>query len=605
MVQGVDGNWYGYFADRNMAITADATSPGAGVGIDFGTFCDNASGLTVGLLATDLSDTVGIAVPTAAGLEGNAVANPIVNTCGAPAANVPANVVREAKAPSAFPTAVTNSGQIGIDESAWPFIQLYPLNPTGNVVVQYNKGGGVQTTTLTFDSVDDFASAGLDRTVYTPGSQVHATITDLWLNIDPTDEDSWTFGTTGNDNEGAATTNYQVFDENGGNAGDVIGNTDTNLLTAALDDLMCEDNCRLLTNADVNNRQPITGNFVITLSDNDDSALESDLTVTNGAQSPLSFETQGVAFGVIGDGFQVGNVPVTVTEQGPNSGVFSTTDESDQSNIVITNDAARGTSASITYNEDSATILVGLGFGSIDIIPIDDEWNSGEEITIALNDIDANQNSRADEDLDLNNPDVDLIPSLQTGSPVTLDNLGTPTITVGTLTADVEAFSDRARLLTTGVTVTDGDLLTLPFGTMADVFDSTPINEANFNGFALFNYDVRSLANDGNADSLSTVDITLATVPIGTGENLQGLILLDSDTFGGLAAGTALDAVFTLNLNGGPHALADGTDMPVVADIFGFGFSNDGLEAGERIANQLIRLELEETSDNTSTFAGS
>ena len=61
-------------------------------------------------------------------------------------------------------------GQIGIShDTAWPFIQLYPLNPTGNVIVQYNKGGGVQTTTLTFDTVDQFASAGLDRAVYTRG----------------------------------------------------------------------------------------------------------------------------------------------------------------------------------------------------------------------------------------------------------------------------------------------------------------------------------------------------------------------------------------------------------------------------------------------------
>ena len=43
------------------------------------------------------------------------------------------------------------------------------LNPTGNVVVQYNKGGGVQSTTLTFDTVDQFAGAELDRTVYPQG----------------------------------------------------------------------------------------------------------------------------------------------------------------------------------------------------------------------------------------------------------------------------------------------------------------------------------------------------------------------------------------------------------------------------------------------------
>jgi hypothetical protein len=46
-----------------------------------------------------------------------------------------------------------------------------------------SKGGGVQSTTLTFDTVDNFASASLDKPVYTRDSQVHITVTDLWLNI--------------------------------------------------------------------------------------------------------------------------------------------------------------------------------------------------------------------------------------------------------------------------------------------------------------------------------------------------------------------------------------------------------------------------------------
>ncbi|MEK6929459.1 MAG: hypothetical protein AABZ42_02165, partial [Thermoproteota archaeon] len=42
MAQAVDGNWYGYFADRDMAQIADATSNTgslAGEGLDFGFFC--------------------------------------------------------------------------------------------------------------------------------------------------------------------------------------------------------------------------------------------------------------------------------------------------------------------------------------------------------------------------------------------------------------------------------------------------------------------------------------------------------------------------------------------------------------------------------------
>jgi hypothetical protein len=212
MVQAVDGNWYGYFADRDQAQIADsvvATATGNGTGIDFGDFC-TASSAGTALLADNngFTDTVGVAVPAEeVGATGSSTGGEITINCNY--ANVDTNgtnnVVREAK------TVNTNSavaiGQIGLtgqDASAaaiaanlqgvWPFIQLYEFNPTGNVVVQYNKGGGVQSTTLTFDSVENYADISLDRTVYPRGGQVHVTITDLWLNIDPTDEDSWTFG---------------------------------------------------------------------------------------------------------------------------------------------------------------------------------------------------------------------------------------------------------------------------------------------------------------------------------------------------------------------------------------------------------------------------
>ena len=116
--------------------------------------------------------------------------------------------------------------------------------------------------------------------------------------------------------------------------------------------------------------------------------------------------------------------PVTFTELSSNSGLFSNYDESDVSNLAIATDAARGVSASIDYNETPKTILVGFDFGTIDIQLVDDEWNSGEEIPVVLVDGDANLNSRVDEDLDLNNPDIPLIPSLGTGDPFTLGEGG-------------------------------------------------------------------------------------------------------------------------------------------------------------------------------------
>jgi hypothetical protein len=153
MVQAVDGNWYGYFADETMVNTADGTTKTSGVGLDFGDISDVATaGTTIGGSASFFSDA-------------NAVAHPGTDEV---------NVVREAKdANAGQPGGLGDftSGQIGINDMFWPFVQLYPLNPTGNVVVQYNKGGGAQTTTLTFDTVDQFAGAELDQSSYGQGIQ--------------------------------------------------------------------------------------------------------------------------------------------------------------------------------------------------------------------------------------------------------------------------------------------------------------------------------------------------------------------------------------------------------------------------------------------------
>ena len=594
MVQAVDGNWYGYFADRDQAQIADSTSQAVGEGLDFGEFCDNTADFGLGTSSVTFTDTVGVILPNSdsSGIAtGASSGGPISgNACATIGADGTANnVVREEKDINLFETlgGGNGAGQIGVDPEAWPFIQLYPLNPTGNVDIQYNKGGGAQTTVLTFDTVDNFASSALDRSSYPPGSQVHATITDLWLNIDPTDEDSWTFGTVG-----TLSTNYQVFDENGGAPGDTAANTTPVVgdLTSRLADLMCEDNCVLAFNPDVQGK-----GIVGTLQDNDDSAIVS----TGDPDDPTSFETAA--------GNLAGAVPITITEQGPNSGVFGTQDESDTSALRIVSDALRGTSASVDYNETPVTILVGLQFGSVDIMPIDSEWSSGEEIPVELVDNDANKNSRADEDLDLNNPDVDLIPSLQTGNPATLSGLSAADLG-GAISSSVQSFSDRALLEATSVSLADGSSLDLTFGTMDDFFDAAPVDDGSFNGFALFNYDIRSLTD--NVAGIDSFDIVVSGVTIATDVGDQGLLLIDeADTtaLAALGSGVDLDVSFVINdATGAPvTGLSADATLPVVADIFGFGFINDGAESDERIANQIIRLELEETGDNTGIFEGS
>jgi hypothetical protein len=392
---------------------------------------------------------------------------------------------------------------------------------------------------------------------------------------------------------------------------------------------MCEDNCVLLTTADVQGK-----GFVITLQDNDDSAI-SLFGFGADAQEPVDWETAG--------GNLSGEVPVTITEQGPNSGVFGTYDESDDSVILITDAAARGTSASIDYNETAATILVGFDFGTVDIQPVDDEWNSGEEIPVVIVDGDANKNSRFDEDMDLNDASVDLIPSLRTGDPFTLGEAGTETDTVaqvmyaegptitGTLdaladdsdttTVTVQKFSDRAIITETDLAAYDTIVIDLET-TVQDLRETLLDPADDFTGSNLLNIDVSGLTGED-------LDVYLLTETTGTEILTAGLELGGATTTVATQIGDDVkeqslnliaDATATA-LNGAGFAdtdnvgllitVADGTnftpeaDEAIVADIFSFGFIDDGAEDSERIQNQLLRIEAEETGDNTSTFEGS
>jgi len=661
MAQAVDGNWYGYFADRDQAEIADNTVPRTvhGQGLDFGTFCA-ATSTVFG--STFFSDTSGFAVPvvhngTSIGQNGTTTGGPITGTCssltggtGNAATNGTSgqamNVVREAKDLN-LNTAV-NVGQIfptGTSRTStniagmWPIVQLYTLNPTGNVVVSYNKGGGVQSTTLTFDSVDQFAKVDLDKAKYTQKSQVHATITDLWLNIDPTDEDSWTFGTNATapgsttNAQNVLSTNYQVFNENGGTAGAGVTNGIINIHDT-LPSLMVENNGILIINAD----KQSSGTKVLTLQDNDDSVLNSCTqdaafcTATNSAGSGLGRNTQ----------------PVTITEQGPNSGIFGTYDESDKSAIIITNDAKRGTSASIDYNEVPKTVLVGFDFATLSISPSDAEWNSGEEIPVTLVDGDANKNSRADEDLDVNNPLATLIPALSTGDPFTLGEAGVESSTAAkvdwtrlpttngvtsdgklaltgaqntTASITVQKYSERASISnSTNVAISSNALVVDLRTTIADLRQTinNPVG-AGFHGFNFLNLDLRSLNASGTFDvyllnntaniinSTGQVASSTGALKIASGVSPQSLTLLNATATNTKLFNTSntpsSNKVGLMFVNVGGNFAVSSPDT-IVADFFSYGFTNDGLENNERIANQIIRFELEETGDNTSTFAG-
>jgi len=683
MVQATDGKWYGYIADIDHALVADATVTTetrpdktgaavnataadinrAGLGLDFGTICTPAQAEGVfqealGNRNVDyFSDAIAVAFPfykaehdvsatpptvtpqATSCAEGahitDAFADPPSTGTGN-AGTTALNVVREAKAINdgqKFGQSIEDGGADVTDSDTallWPFIQLYDFNPTGNVVVQYNRGGGTQSVTLNYDEVDDYAELSLDRSTYPRGAEVHFTITDTWLDIDPTDQDSWTWDVVDTDGTGADAATavyYLAFDENGAPQG-----TDVPDVSGSMSALACAD-CLLLLDADAQS----TGTPVVALDDN--------------ADSNLALSDSGAA------------ELLTVTETGATTGTFTSYDESDDSALVATETARRDTTATIDYNDSPQSISVGHATATIDIQPTGDAWLSGQEIPVVLTDADFNRNTRADEDFDASM--LSPVPGIVTGSPATVHDSYVIVARAANVTPATGATFTYAggngNLATDGTRPSEalevegvrdthdqfdpGSLRSAispppeagqPAQLIVIDWDDGTVSAPPSTSTVIFNYDFSALVpyyHSSVAASARHFDLYLlahaSDVRAGRDNaSLQGTAhLLAEDTVRGSI--TLPDAIHTAINGAGDVALlvfpnraaSDSQDYGlgtqdgrflqggfpptlVIADLMSFGFSDDGVDAGERFANQVIRLELEETADNTGVFGG-
>lgn len=225
MAQGVDGYWYAFFADSKQAQLADSTQPkGSGKGLDFGMFCSSVSAIAA--TGVDFSNTKGIAIPSSASGATDGSSSPtaiISSTCSGPVdgsiksisgSSVLNHVVRKAPYLNQMNgVSGGKNGQIGINQNAWPVIQLYDFStiPT-NIVIDYQKNTGDQIVNLTFDRTP---SGTYSMNSYTDTStqptQDFLNIVDNQLSIDPTDVNSWTWTT----NPSSNALYYEAFDSNG------------------------------------------------------------------------------------------------------------------------------------------------------------------------------------------------------------------------------------------------------------------------------------------------------------------------------------------------------------------------------------------------------
>ena len=581
MTQATDGSWYAYFANIDKAQQADATVGLAGAGLDFGVFCSRDSSASV--IGISLSETDGFAIPRTA--TGSTNGDTSLSSCTAsPTGTNLNNVVRNAK--SINTNSNVPSGQIGLDVNAWPLIQLYSFN---EVTIQYNPAGSPQTVLLEYDESQNI-SMNIDRVLYPKNAEVFLTVNDFQLNQDPTDEDSWTFdvGTT-------PSTFYQAYDENGqSSANGGIGLVD---LIPNLSNIGFEDNGKVSVNL----------NSIIKLQSNNEQPSTS---VTDGTTTYSEI--------------------ITLVEDGPNSGIFDTADYSDQSIIGILDDAPRGQTGSITYDKKSISILTGSSSATVSLenptLTIGTGFQSlkpGTEFPVTLVDPDQNINSSSRDHLDVFRATA-IIPSLTIGNPITLENAqdiqfhsSSPVLVGGDdyPSSVPDSNSDRLIIDSSNIMNSSYEMISMNLGISASTLSSSllDVSESNTDGTNWINYDLRSLENDYGISDFSDTSFTLSfgilgsfpiiIVDAGDISTSYGFIQIDDVDVASISgqSGTVFLVIdFDSTATGDVLTISNEVnDQPIVFDFFSFGVKNSN-DAN----NAIYRFELEETSDNSSTFEG-
>jgi len=561
LAQGLDGNWYGYFADStDVSLLANVSTDQ----LDWG--------------------TTGAVLSYEAGTGTTAITNytvvyqsstPITtNNFGGVLDNPP----KLSNWRSLNGTSCDACGQIGVNPVQWPFLQVFDFTQ-GDFDVILEQAGTNEVITLDHNNadLDDYASITLDRNSATQGSEIYMFIVDQQLNIDPTDEDKVIFkvptnGTT--TGAGIAWTNG-TFNWSLIEAGDTTANAvNASGYVAAGAGHGFGDNGKLLINFDTTS----SGTTV----------LAKDLTLDD-----LVVE--------VTKGSDIGYKYFVFVEDADNTGTFSNVDDDDDANLGVTSTAKRGTTATFDYNDSAQSFIVANDFGTIDMdeSSVGTEWNSGEELTVTLRDQDLNKNTGSDEDLTM--ALSDLIPSIQIGSPIMIDSPATGTSTVdGVVNATKLAFSNIRTVDTYSGLITGGSSvdtnLGINMGQLVSTLTTAHANSTTGVVYTFINYDVTSLMSTVTGIAIQdSANAAASITTIGDLTSTRGL----EQVHGALTGMTSTND-FLINFTGTGVSIA--TDDRFYVDVFTFG---DGTATSDRTNNAIYRMELEETGDNTGEFAGS
>jgi len=675
MAQAVDGAWYAYVADADSSNLIDSYYPAAAAGTssgaDFGKLCGPTTelaykndGLTGNTTSLKASETQGIFLPfqlldAGMGPDGTSgySAGDSVTDCSPSqddwthgvasgrntTANMLMNVVREAPALSNG-TTVNEYGNIRLGANAWPLIQILDFSSDGNVDIVYNRAGADETVSLVY--TDGAEGITFDKDIYGLKHEVGMTLNAWNANIDPTDEDSWTFGTLPTNQ----TAFYQLYDENG--AADSAGeSTSTSsdpgdgaymYTTATIGNILTAGTLSIDRNGDTVTSDATT-DAVINFQDNADTQLAN---CSSGLCNTADINSA--------------DQPITLTEAGANTGVFINWDEALKTNMVINTDAKRGSQAVFEFDEVKYGVLTMPQFATIEYLTDDigAEWNSGEVVSIELFDPDMNFDQRS-EDVMTVASNATIVPAIKIGSPITLATLSTLTDSNGATwdnalnsqcTSDYNTTSDSTAYTSCYEKYSERSIITTETNPSAFaagtslIFthsSSTTVKTltdliGGANGTAAYTYvqyDFRGL-NSGSDNLSFKGNFTFGDSTWGSG--LQGDVAYYGSSAGSMGGATLNSGVglsYTEGLVGNalvnhPKWMLSGLDSltssdalvikahfdavdtgvdvaggeitPLTLDVVTWGQSNDGKDASDRHNNAIYRLEVEEDSPNGS-----
>jgi len=450
MVQGADGYWYAYIGSTAAMATAAANA-----NVNYGHKCGSAAGDSCIQIGTDKGNAPSGEIKGAAGAHANLsvskVATVYWSQLGVGGAG---EVIDGAATLSNYPGATGTHDGIGqvnmTTGSNWPFIQAFEFSVFESFDIVYEKPGQDEVVSVTFSAggADDFAKIESDRTVYPPGAEVHLTIWDQQLNLDPTTEDTVVFltnGTQGVSWNGTAT--YAALTNDFG------------------------DNGKLIVNADANG-----------LNDGTTPVVRADVTLDYTPSSCAAATTEGC-----NDGYFL------FWETGSNTGIFVNTDDADDANMIISNSAKTETTATIDYNDSAYSIKAANFLGDVTMIEEDvgEAWDSGEGLTVLLTDEDRNKNSASDEDIQVKL--TDRVPFVKIGTPTSA--IDATDSTNGTINVAQSSGVAEYRAKVAQPAGADGlsATTTLEFGALAATF-----NAVNTTGAVqrYISYDVSSYCSD-------------------------------------------------------------------------------------------------------------